>query len=59
MLMCDRTPDNGCQEMLHARPRRDSLQVCPLRLRLQLGLRPRRRLGMSLGMRLGLCLGWG
>ena len=40
-LMCDRTPDNARQEMLHARPRRDSLQVCPRRLRLQLGQRRR------------------
>jgi hypothetical protein len=40
-LMCDITPDNARQEMLHARPRRDSLQVCPRRLRLQLGQRRR------------------
>ena len=40
-LMCDITPDNARQEMLHARPRRDSLQVCPRWLRLQLGQRRR------------------
>jgi len=40
-LMCDITPDSARQEMLHARPRRDSLQVCPRWLRLQLGQRRR------------------
>jgi len=40
-LICDITPDNARQEMLHARPRRDSLQVCPRWLRLQLGQRRR------------------